>query len=302
MPFLNTNNKGWNTFNDNVGKPGWWNGTRWVDASRYPLLAKTRGTTAQRPVGGQNGTLSSLDVGFRYYDTDLNAPIYAESIIEKTGEVIWTDSNGSLLNYTGREIVELQSEKSVSSVLRLKTGVTDEEFMRDVVVSDINDCIIGGMTGWSAVIFEVSAGDMVSITGVGTAYRRMWYVISKATGKITAMQPRRAENPSDAYRDNINISEDSWIVSNVANENYYKNEEPLPYSNYEGTPYKIVKYSSVPVPQIPTYGVFADRPTASLDETKIGFQYFATDIGNNGKPIFWNGTTWVDIMGNDLDV
>lgn len=42
-----------------------------------------------------------------------------------------------------------------------------------------------------------------------------------------------------------------------------------------------------------TSGTTAQRPTASLTTIDEGFQYFNTNLGLNGKPIWWNGSAWV---------
>jgi hypothetical protein len=44
----------------------------------------------------------------------------------------------------------------------------------------------------------------------------------------------------------------------------------------------------------PQFGATADRPTQSL---QIGQQYFDTDLGTSGMPIWWDGADWVDATG-----
>ena len=45
---------------------------------------------------------------------------------------------------------------------------------------------------------------------------------------------------------------------------------------------------------ISAVGPSSDRPT----EPTVGQKYFDTDLG---KPIYWNGTEWVDALGNSAD-
>ena len=45
---------------------------------------------------------------------------------------------------------------------------------------------------------------------------------------------------------------------------------------------------------IPEFGSTADRPTTNL---AIGQQYFDTDLGTTGIPIWWDGSDWVDATG-----
>jgi hypothetical protein len=42
-------------------------------------------------------------------------------------------------------------------------------------------------------------------------------------------------------------------------------------------------------------GLLINRPI--LNSSRIGQTYFATDLTANGKPLWWNGTTWVDATG-----
>lgn len=44
-----------------------------------------------------------------------------------------------------------------------------------------------------------------------------------------------------------------------------------------------------------TYGSTSDRPILALNNT--GYQYFDTDLG---KPIYWNGSAWIDSTGTVL--
>lgn len=46
-----------------------------------------------------------------------------------------------------------------------------------------------------------------------------------------------------------------------------------------------------------TKGTIANAPSSSLGNTDVGVRYFATDLGTNGKPVFWSGTLWVDAAG-----
>lgn len=39
-------------------------------------------------------------------------------------------------------------------------------------------------------------------------------------------------------------------------------------------------------------GVLSNRPASIM--AVVGQQYFATDVGTNGTPIFYNGTKWVN--------
>jgi hypothetical protein len=53
-------------------------------------------------------------------------------------------------------------------------------------------------------------------------------------------------------------------------------------------------------PGVKRSGLDVERPNGN--DVYVGFAYFATDLGNNGKPIFWNGTDWVDSAGELVDI
>ena len=55
----------------------------------------------------------------------------------------------------------------------------------------------------------------------------------------------------------------------------------------------------IETPTISTSGLFADRPTTGIND---GFVYFATDLGTDGKPIWYTGSTWVDATGEVISV
>lgn len=46
-------------------------------------------------------------------------------------------------------------------------------------------------------------------------------------------------------------------------------------------------------------GTYSERPTPSSNGYK-GFRYFATDLGTNGRPIWWTGSNWVYADGTDV--
>ena len=45
---------------------------------------------------------------------------------------------------------------------------------------------------------------------------------------------------------------------------------------------------------LPDAGITANRPVANV---QIGQFYFDTSLGANGKPIWYNGTIWIDASG-----
>lgn len=72
----------------------------WRNCGNTFTAARTKGTTDKRPtgIGAEEGVLNSLiDVGYEYFDTTLNKPIYASAIDDSTGEVTWVDATGTTI-------------------------------------------------------------------------------------------------------------------------------------------------------------------------------------------------------------
>ena len=330
LPVIYKYNRGWNTFNRDINKPIWWDGTTWVNANGHAMAAKTIGTTAERPVGKHQetiggetvtvGTLTQNDNGFMYFDTDLKKPIYALSInTTTTGEVVWADADGQPLKWTNKEKITLNKKKRVDTTLRFSptgdhSGETVQEFIDRIEITTVSDAAL--LTGDSntvmdAKIIDASAGDAIQIKGVSSQHLLMYYVISKQphTGinanneeytyyKLTACGPTgKTESPSKPYEYLIDIVEDSWVILEAYNEYKTKDGSPYPYSNNAAIPYEFIHYSNDAAVEIPTYGIMDNAPTALLGSSNTGFVYFATDLGTSGKPVFWNGSEWVDASG-----
>lgn len=73
---------GFQYFDTILGKPTYWQGTKWVDAKGQDVSLLDKGTTANRP------TLTSTDGGFCYFDTNLGKPIYWQG-------TKWVDATGA---------------------------------------------------------------------------------------------------------------------------------------------------------------------------------------------------------------
>lgn len=81
-PTLQASDAGFQYFDTTLGKPTYWQGTKWVDAKGQDVSLLDKGTTANRP------TLTSTDGGFCYFDTDLGKPIYWQG-------TKWVDATGA---------------------------------------------------------------------------------------------------------------------------------------------------------------------------------------------------------------
>jgi hypothetical protein len=76
----------------------------------------------------------------------------------------------------------------------------------------------------------------------------------------------------------------------------------------EGTSYYcavgMVSYVSATIGEITVHGRRTERlggTTANrTTNPRIGWPYFDTSLGANGKPIWWNGTAWVDATGTTV--
>lgn len=77
-----------------------WNGTQWKDERGFTPNSH-KGRTVNRPHGkadtaaGYLAVLETTDIGFDWFDIDLNKPVYAISIDSSTGVVTWVDATGT---------------------------------------------------------------------------------------------------------------------------------------------------------------------------------------------------------------
>ena len=64
----------------------WYNNNIWVDSMGFPVEFAKRGSTDQRPE-----MLSNLYIGYTYFDTTLNKPVYwnGTSWIDPTENISW---------------------------------------------------------------------------------------------------------------------------------------------------------------------------------------------------------------------
>ena len=92
---------GFKYYDTDIKKIIFWNGIKWIDSLGFSS-AKSFGSSEERPTAyiakTGEGQLKSSDFMFPYYDTTLKTIIYALSINNNTGEVVWgTTPKGSTL-------------------------------------------------------------------------------------------------------------------------------------------------------------------------------------------------------------
>lgn len=93
-PTLNaSNDRGYRYFDTTLDEEIFWTGARWVDGCGFSATKKSGAT---RPTGtGGGGVLDATkDIGFCFFDTSINKPIYA-SAIAADGTVTWVDATGA---------------------------------------------------------------------------------------------------------------------------------------------------------------------------------------------------------------
>ena len=124
-PVVDAYNKGVTSFNADDNKPVYWTGTRWVDGEGFSADALRKGTTSERPIGLHNvnglpvGVLTSDDIGFQYYDTTIDAYVYALSINAETGEVVW----GGFSNVPDIEVIRENAIAGSNAMSLLNNGL-----------------------------------------------------------------------------------------------------------------------------------------------------------------------------------
>jgi hypothetical protein len=63
-------------YNENISRPSFWTGEKWVDADGFSS-SKKKGTTANRPVNLEYFD----DDGYSFFDTSLNKLIFLQTIV-----------------------------------------------------------------------------------------------------------------------------------------------------------------------------------------------------------------------------
>ena len=87
---------GFQYFDTTLGKPVWWNGTAWVDATSVISGTSTSGTFANRPTVSAN----SIPIGFKYFCTDKQTTEGVTDGIEiiHKGDDVWVDALGRVIS------------------------------------------------------------------------------------------------------------------------------------------------------------------------------------------------------------
>lgn len=100
-PTLSAENSGFRFYHTEWKRWTTWDGTAWLDDNGFTFIAN-RGTV--RPIGTAGGgrLVASRDVGFPFFDENINIWIYAKAISPSTGVVTWVDGAG---NAVGTEYI-----------------------------------------------------------------------------------------------------------------------------------------------------------------------------------------------------
>lgn len=288
-PTLNSYRKGFVGFDETIKKQISWDGTQWRDGSGF-TAAPTRGASSGRPIGehlenGETvGILKSTDVGFEYFDTTLNKKIYAVDIDGSTGVVRWVEVDGAVAG-------TLRS----GSVLQLPP-------FGDIYNGFAFECLDLKKTAFAkdrTVVFskDFSSAGYVTIDNVFSENETFEAYMATSYGYLELYSSTDGEtNVSRVWRTHeAGVSRGSTGVSNVT----------YPYLRVRATVgigvAVIFKFLAQPkwidsngFTLALDRGATADIPTSSLTADDAGFEYFDT---TRGKPIWWNGTAWVDSTG-----
>ena len=127
---------------------------------------------------------------------------------------------------------------------------------------------------------SIPAWNIQNITATNSriSFEGTMVAVSTYTAKITARNSIISVNKG--YNNSQVTLESSYVISTLSN---------WSESNFSGTS----KNSNFSVP-MPKEGISSNRPSSNL---KVGLMYFDTTLG---KPIYWNGTAWVDGNGETV--
>ena len=254
------------------------------------MIGNLRATAAQTtglPAARLSGQLRDVTINNAYYATDTAKNGYTANDAEDV-VVFDATSDGSILHCKVGAIYQA----SANNGLRIKSTASDKTKIADVEI----DRIFGKYNGSAA---NLDYCRRVTINGVENAS-------SVTVGsncehvKINATSGLKSVSDSGAYT----------LVNGVGKQTRGGNVPPAPavpwpvgafiretsdnrcyvrISN-EGTASDFL--SIRPVALKSTTG---NRPT--LGSTDAGYLYFDTTLDSDGKPIWWNGTAWVDASG-----
>jgi len=114
-----------------------WNGSKWVDDNGFTAQAPTKGSTTDRPKGkgATGGVLDPTnDIGFEYFDTTLNSPVYATAIANN-GTVTWESVSPS-------NVPTALSELSDDSTHRLVTDTEKATWNGMIASTDVRTVVV----------------------------------------------------------------------------------------------------------------------------------------------------------------
>lgn len=169
---------------------------------------------------------------------------------------------------------------------------------------------------------DIAEGTIIRIEGVGGYGNRTWAFVDKTDSTIISVAPAITSTQANAPIIYLVAPANAYLIINLRDEKAippYNNNKKTPYSAFmfsdtsfsdanEVTGYGYIRTNDKGLqvifdgamwicgdgyPDVLRCGETTDRPTLPTGKY-IGFQYFDKTLG---KPIYWNGTAWVDATG-----
>ena len=191
-------------------------------------------------------------------------------------------------------IIEADVVDTAVTVVYDSTGDIWDELggKQDALVSGQNIKSINGQSVLGAGNLELGELFVVTITRHNSVYTAdksvsEIYEASYTNGKPVIAVMRDINNPVFILTD-CDPDADSYVFSSIES-------NVVTTLRWQQTDEYTYELETILLQPKFTYGSTSDRPILALNNT--GYQYFDTDLG---KPIYWNGSTWIDATGTVL--
>ena len=249
-------------------------------------------------IGGSRGIkITAIDHGFIDEVKISNVELSGKHNGSSTAKSIDIAHQDSITN---KRVVKIFKSEINDSDIGVVVGKDAICYMYNVYVGGAEayaDCNSGGYLVITNMISDHQNSSAIGSTGVifcRSAIGKPCTVI--VTGQITVMEGNASNRPTHFF-DERDTNDDKIVYhSGITSIN---KDGVTPIISREAGATTFIDASSVKkIDEIQVTiksGITGDRPT--LTSTDIGFTYLDTTLDADGKPIWWNGTAWVDATG-----
>ena len=271
-------------YNTSKNLPAYFSGASWYGFNNY-TLNKTFGTTAERPTLAANA-----NKGFVYYDTTLNQHVWWDG-------TKWLNTNDFILSlHQGTTANRPNFQPSEGDI---GYPYYDTDLMRQLFMSSGQEqalqISVPARVDSSTPSRQSQANTLQSNKKywVGYSIKQSWggKMAFRKTDSVEATDADEIiilPNFNEAAQGRLFTSPDPSEYPYIYTESRYSLAEVLTFEIV--VPYWIEQDGAKA--GVLRHGATADRPAST--DIYVGFEYFDETLG---KPIYWNGTAYVDATG-----